>query len=306
MTNYTKSLLEVVGVKSYYALIYGGERRDIDSEFASLQGNHAILNIPNNGEDIWLECTSQITPFGFLGDFTDDRDALVITPEGGIIKHTTSYKNEQNLQTTKATLLLGETGSIKGNLEMKSYGIQYDSKYVLDTYTQKEKENYYISNLWSYNNNLSLNKIDHKNDKDKVEFTEKIEFSIKNYATESSGKLLIRLNVLNVNRNTPKRYRKRKMPLKVKRGYKDVDEFEIELPNTLQVDGDLFQDIKITTKFGSYSISVKKITENKLLYKRSLLIKDGLYPKEDYKKYRSFRRKVAKYDNIRIALIKTN
>ncbi len=308
LTNYTKALLDAVGVESYYTVLWAGkEKRNVYKDFFSMQGNHVILNLPNeNGNDIWLECTSQTIPFGFLGDFTDDRDVLVITPEGGVIKHTTSYKNEQNLQKIKASLKLETTGNLSGEVEIKSEGIQYDNKYFLDSYSQKEKEEFYISRLWSYNNNLSVKNIDIKNDKDKVEYKENLKIAIKEYATESSGKLLLRVNVLNRNTNVPKRYRKRKMPLKISRGYKDVDEFEIELPKGYQVDGELFQDINLTNKFGAYTVSIEKISENKLLYKRSLLIKDGQYPKEDYKKYRSFRRKVAKHDNIRIAITKTN
>lgn len=310
LTNYTKSLLDLVGVTSYYSHIEANtnEKVSFENDFASLeQGNHVILNLPNkNGEDIWLECTSQIAPFGFLGDFTDDRDALVITPEGGIIKHTTSYKNEQNLQKLKASVKLDDTGNLTGKVEIKSFGIQYDSKYVLDRYNAKEKEQYYLSNLWSYNNNLSINNLSINNDKEKISYLENIKFDIKEYATKSSDKLLLRVNVLNVNRNIPKRFRNRKMPLKINRGYKDVDEIEIELPDGVKVDGELFQDIKIENKFGAYKVSITKVTEHKLLYKRSLLIKEGLYPKEDYKKYRSFRKKVARNDNIRIAITKIN
>lgn len=308
LTNYTKALLDAVGVESYYTVLWAGsEKRNVYNDFYSMQGNHVILNLPNkNGEDIWLECTSQIAPFGFLGDFTDDRDALVITPEGGIIKHTTSYKNEQNLQKLKASVKLDVSGNLTGKVEIKSFGIQYDSKYVLDRYNAKEKEQYYLSNLWSYNNNLSINNLSINNDKEKISYLENIKFDIKEYATKSSDKLLLRVNVLNVNRNIPKRFRNRKMPLKINRGYKDVDEIEIELPDGVKVDGELFQDIKIENKFGAYKVSITKVTEHKLLYKRSLLIKEGLYPKEDYKKYRSFRKKVARNDNIRIAITKIN
>lgn len=86
LTNYTKALLDAVGITSYFTLVYAQQKRNIVKDFSSMQGNHAILNIPNNGNDIWLECTSQTISFGFLGDFTDDRDVLVVTPEGGIIK----------------------------------------------------------------------------------------------------------------------------------------------------------------------------------------------------------------------------
>jgi len=305
LTNYTKALLDIAGVTSYYSHIEANSNEPVsfEKDFASLeQGNHVILNIPTKGNDIWLECTSQITPFGFLGDFTDDRDALVITPEGGIIKRTTSYKNEQNLQLTKADIVLDENGNLKAGIEVQSQGIQYDSKYFLGTYNVNDQENYYKSSIWMYNNNMSFDKIELVNDKDKVAFIEKITTSIKEYATESSGKLLFRVNVFNRNGNIPKRYRKRKLPLKINRGFKDVDEFVISLPEGYKVDGDLFAERKIENKFGMYQISVEQLEGNKLKYNRTLLVKEGSYPKEDYKKYRDFRKKVSRNDNIRIAI----
>jgi len=185
---------------------------------------------------------------------------------------------------------------------VQSQGIQYDSKYFLGTYNVNDQENYYKSSIWMYNNNMSFDKIELVNDKDKVAFIEKITTSIKEYATESSGKLLFRVNVFNRNGNIPKRYRKRKLPLKINRGFKDVDEFVISLPEGYKVDGDLFAERKIENKFGMYQISVEQLEGNKLKYNRTLLVKEGSYPKEDYKKYRDFRKKVSRNDNIRIAI----
>ena len=65
LTNYTKALLDVVGVTSYYTVVYAQEKRDLDTNFASIQGNHVILNIPRKKKDIWLECTSQTITIRF-------------------------------------------------------------------------------------------------------------------------------------------------------------------------------------------------------------------------------------------------
>ncbi len=309
LTNYTKALLDIVGVTSYYTHVEANsfEPVSFEKDFASLeQGNHVILNIPNNGNDIWLECTSQITPFGFLGSFTDDRDVLVITPEGGVLKHTTSYKNEQNLQETKATIVLDAKGSLKAEVLIKSQGIQYGNRYELETLNLKDKKKHYTTNFWANNNNTTIDKVELMNDKDSVVFREKINTSIKDYNTLSSGKILFRVNVFNRNNNIPKRYRNRISPLKIRRGYKDVDEYAIILPDGYKIDGSLIEEKKIENKFGYYAVSLQKINATQIKYKRTLLIKEGTYPKEDYKAYRAFRRNVSKYDNLRIALAKTN
>lgn len=303
LTNYTKALLDVVGVTSYYTVVYADEKRNLDKDFASIQGNHVILNIPNEGKDIWLECTSQTMPFGFLGDFTDDRDVLVVTPEGGFIKRTAIYNDEINLQTTLAKIELTPKGDVIASLNRVSKGLQYDDKSYLDTFTEEELIKNYKSRTWSYNNNLEINAHRLKNDKENVVFTEDLEVSIANYAAINDTEYLFRVNIFNTENEVPKRYRDRNLPLKISSGYKDVDEYEIKFPENYTLNYTP-QNKELVTKFGSYKISFKIIDERTISYKKEILIKEGVYPKEDYNKYRSFRRSIAKSENLRIALTK--
>ncbi len=49
LTNYTMSLLQAVGIKSNYTVVYSSSsQRSIENEFASMQGDHVILNIPSD------------------------------------------------------------------------------------------------------------------------------------------------------------------------------------------------------------------------------------------------------------------
>ena len=303
LTNYTKALLDIVGVTSYYTVVYADEKRNLDKDFASIQGNHVILNIPNEGKDIWLECTSQTMPFGFLGDFTDDRDVLVVTPQGGFIKRTAIYTDETNLQTTLGKIELIEKGDVIASLNRVSKGLQYDDKSYLDTFTEEELIKSYKSRTWSYNNNLEINAHHLKNDKENVVFTEDLEISIANYASVNDTEYLFRVNIFNTENEIPKRYRDRNLPLKISSGYKDVDEYEIKFPENYKLNYTP-QNKELVTKFGSYKISFKIIDEQTMSYKKEIIIKEGVYPKEDYKEYRSFRRSIAKSENLRIALTK--
>jgi hypothetical protein len=94
LTYYTKSLMDVVEIPSFYTIVNAGiSKKNIEKEVVSVQGNHAFLCLPQEKDTIWLECTSQKVPFGFKNSFTDDRDVLAITPIGGKIfshKHKSS------------------------------------------------------------------------------------------------------------------------------------------------------------------------------------------------------------------------
>ena len=306
LSNYMMALLDVVGIESHYVHVEAGDEDivSLENDFASLaQGNHVILNIPNGGDDIWLECTNQSIPFGYLGDFTDNRDVLVITPEGGKIKRTPAYLNETNLQITKAEIQLDPEGNMTADVVINSEGINYGSKYYLQKETMTDLKKYYTSGVWRYNNNVEINAVDFENDQEEVVFKENLKVSIQNYATISNADYLVKVNAFDRNTYVPKRYRKRKLPLQIPRGYKDVNEFTYKIPDgyTIEV---LPPPKVIESKFGTYKVTFEKVDDTTFTYSKTMLIKAGDYPKEDYSEYRKFRKSIARYENLRISLTK--
>lgn len=302
LSNYTKALLNEVGVKSYYAIIYGGRNlRDIDNSFSSLQGNHAVLAIPNNSDYVWLECTSQTAPFGYTANFTDDRDALIITPQGGKIVHTNIYKTLDNLQTTIAKVSLGETGTIDAEIEIETRGSQYSNHEGIQNKILKDQDIYY-KKYWDNINNISIESMKFKNDKDSIVFTEKVNITATKYCTLAGNRILFEPNMFNKISSAPPRYKNRKLPFEIDRGFIDVDEYEINLSEELEVEA-LQEDVNITNKFGEYSFSIEKKSDSILIYKRRFILNKGKFIKEDYKAFRDFWLKIVKHDKSKIVLI---
>jgi hypothetical protein len=303
LTNYTKALLQTVDVPSYNTILYGDTyKRNIQSDFVSMQGNHMILAIPTGDSYTWLECTSQDDPFGYQGIFTDDRDVLVVKPEGGIIVRTKIYDDKGNAQTDKGTYTLDENGSFTGSVSIVSDGSQYNSKARVEHLPPNEKEAHY-KEYWDNINNLKLEKITFTNDKENIRFTENIHVSAESYATISANKMIFVVDAFNQSGGNVKRIRNRKNPFQIQRGYLDSDEIEINLPAGFSIEF-LPAPYELKGKFGEYKTEIIKKENNKLTYKRSMFLNKGKYSNKEYDEYRLFMEQVAKNDNAKIVLIK--
>jgi len=306
LTNYTKALMESQGIEAYYTVVYGNNNLiDIEKDFVGMQGNHVILNLPNDGNPIWLECTSQKVPFGHIANFTDDRDVFVVTPEGGRIEHTKIYSNKESYLKTKAEINITKEGGISANIRSNSGGVQYDDRFrrVVDS-DQKDRDNHY-KEYWDYINGLSLKKIDIQNNKNDIEITENVEVSAPTYASKAGEKLLVNPNMFNRYTNVPPRYSQRKLPFVIERGFYDEDEYIINLPEGHKLETSM-QIKEIESKFGVYKASLKILSDTQVKYFRSFELNKGNFSKEDYKDYRSFIRKIAKADKTSIVLKKVN
>ncbi|MBB1194509.1 DUF3857 domain-containing protein [Flavobacterium sp. SOK18b] len=303
LSNYTRALLEVVGVPSYYTELYGDSNiRDIEADFFSIQGNHVILCIPNGPENIFLECTSQTDPFGFQANFTDDRDVVVMKPDGGHIIHTKKYQDKDNSQISKGSYSIDANGDFFGKVEIVSRGTQYHQKQGIEKLSAIEKDAHY-KNYWSVINNLKIGTIDLVNNKDSVQFTENVAFSSSNYTSVIGGKMMMVLNAYNQYSGSVKRIRNRKHPFEIPRGYIDVDEIEVHLPPGFSVDF-LPNGFELNTKFGEYKTEIIKKDDSNLIYKRSLFLKKGLYSNEEYEDYRLFMEQISRNDNAKVLLTK--
>lgn len=303
LSNYTRALLNAVDVPSYYTELYGSkDKNDIRSDFFAIQGNHAILTIPNGNNYVFLECTSQDDPFGFQANFTDDRDVIVMKPDGGEIVRTKNYENKDNLQVSKGKYSIAENGDFTGTIATVSEGSQYGQKFHLETTPSTEQEKHY-KEYWDNINNLKINKTKFSNDKEKVSFTEDMEISAENYGKIANGKMIFVVNAYNQYTGNVKRIRNRKTPFEIQRGYCDTDEIAISLPTGFTIEF-LPQNFELNTKFGEYKTEIIKKDSNNIVYKRSLFVKKGFYKNTEFDEYRLFMEQISKNDNAKIILTK--
>ncbi len=303
LTNYTKALLDSQGIESYYTIVYGDKhKRNIDPSFASMQGNHAILNLPDGEDDIWLECTSQTAPFGYIAGFTDDRNVLVVKPEGGEIKRTKQYTPEESSLTTEATIYLQPDRSIVAEVSTVAKGEQYRRRYHLQRHTRKKQELFY-KDYWDYINDLKMLEITLEDDKDAIAFTERLKINGGAYASKAGSRLLFIPNVLNRYTHKLPKYEDRQAPLEIARGFADTDTYTIHLPTGYTVPS-LPTPKELTTEFGKYRCELQKIGERQLQYTRTLVIEQATYPKEKYEEYRKFMSQVRKFDTSKIIINK--
>ncbi|PVX46361.1 uncharacterized protein DUF3858 [Flavobacterium sp. 103] len=304
LSNYTKALLAAVDVPSYNVILYGNPRkRDIETDFVSMQGNHMILAIPNKDKYVFLECTSQIDPFGYQGTFTDDRNVLVVKPEGGEIVRTKVYEDMGNTQISKGTYSIAENGDFYGKIGIVSEGSQYNQKFNNDKLSPTEMEVFY-KDYWSTINNLKIKKVTFKNDTEKVSFTENAEISAVNYGNVSTNKMMFAINAFNPLTQSVKRIRNRKNPLEIQRGSVDIDEIEIALPVNFSIEF-LPGNVEISGKFGEYKTEIIKKDNANIVYKRKFFLKKGLYTNKEYDEFRLFMEQISRNDNAKIILTKS-
>ncbi len=301
LSNYTRALLKSVGVDSYYTIIYGGDdKRSFYEDFVSMQGNHAVLAIPNQKSYYFLECTSQKKPFGYEGDFTDDRFALVVKPEGGELVKTNQFETLKSTQISNGSYVIDNQGNLSGKIKIVSKGIQYENVYSLTDRPKQEVDDYYKSHF-KWINNLKLINYKFSDDKDAVSFTEELDIAATNYMSTSGTTLMLTLNVFNQNNIIPQRYRNRKTNFEIDRGFLDIDEIEVAISEQFKIDAKP-ENVTIDSKYGSYSLELIFKPNNKILFKRKLSITNGVYDKSEYEDYRKFKEQIAKHDNSKIVL----
>jgi len=302
LVNYTQALLKEADVNTYYTVVHADDKKDIDKDFIAMQGNHAILFLPTKKDTVWLECTTQAKPFGYMGTFTNDRDVLVVKPEGGEIVHTKVYAFLENYQNSVGNYRIDENGNLKGVLNMESSGIQFENHFQISNEPHDEIVKFYKS-YFEKINNLTIVNFDNQTNTLNNKFNESVTIEASNYAQKSGDRMLLTLNAFSQNTSVPKRIINRQLPVEIQNGYIDRDSITINLPKNYKIES-LTNSEKISSEFGTYSIEVIKLNDNTLIYKRNLRVYQGNYPKEAYEAFRKFKKDILSKDQTKTILIK--
>jgi transglutaminase-like putative cysteine protease len=109
---YVYSVLNALGIKSYFAFVNAYYNQEpVSPDFPVQVFNHAILCVPQQKDSIWLDCTSNDAEFGVLGSFTENKNALLVTENGGVLVPTPRSKPSENILSMVTDVDLDEDGS---------------------------------------------------------------------------------------------------------------------------------------------------------------------------------------------------
>ena len=143
LTTYMQAMLDAVGITSYPALVNAEyNQMPVNPAFPHNSFSHVILCVPQNKDTTWLECTSKATQVGILGSFTENRNALLITPQGGKLVATPKSSASENTfhLTTKVNLNDDASGETESMLESKGEYKEEIIEYVLNEKKDDQKE----------------------------------------------------------------------------------------------------------------------------------------------------------------------
>ncbi len=304
LTNYTYALLKALGIKSYYSIVRAGESvPDINKDFVSNQSNHVILCVPQMNDTIWLECTSQTSPFGYIGSFTSDRYALLVKDDGGILVRTRKYKQSENLQVINAIVDIKSGEESYADIEIVCSGLQYE------TFSHLLHKSPDDIAKWIYNNteinNIDLNSYDiaQKGSVD-PEIRLKEELRIQHYTAETGERLFLPMNLLNRIDYVPPRIKDRKTSVVRRYPYIDFDTIKYIIPDDYMIEA-LPKDLKYETVFGDY-IATFNVDDDTIIYTRKVVMNEGIFEPSEYDVLRNFCRDISKADNAKAVLVRTD
>ena len=305
LSNYMYSMLKEAGIKSYYTLINAGRgKTNFESAFPSAHFNHVILcAVLNSSDSVWLECTSQTMPSGYLGDFTDDRYALLIDEDGGKLIRTPKYGLKENTQQRSIKAKISGEGSLNAEIKTNYSGIQQDHLHMLINNLSKDKVKEYLEEELEFAT-YTVDNFSYKENKNILpSIEEDLSLSVEHYATISGKRLFITPNIMTRSSRKLKSGEERKFDIDLDMEYTDTDKVEIEIPPGYKPES-VPADVFIESKFGKYKASIL-MDQNKIIYTRSIEQFSGSFPKTDYPEMLKFYDDIYKSDRNKLVFVKT-
>ncbi len=303
LSNYMHSLLAEAGIKGYFTTITAGENEKFYmADFPSDQGNHVIVCVPLAKDTVWLECTSQDKAAGYMGNFTDDRYALMIKDDGGYLVKTPRYTEKDNQQITRVNALLDETGKLTAGIHHTYTGLEQDDLFGIIKHYTKDKQLERLKSVIdipTYDIS-SFNYEEHKAVIPSIDET--INLEADNYATVSGKRFFVQPNILSKNSLKLNATDVRKYDIVYNYAFSYLDTVNIKIPAGYAVES-MPKNIGLSNKFGTYNIHFAFEAEN-ITYTRSYIRTKGRFPPADYAELVKFYEDMFKADRSRIVFVK--
>jgi transglutaminase-like putative cysteine protease len=310
LSNYTKALLEAAGVPAYVALVGAGAKHDdLRPDFPSSQFNHAILCAPLKGkggqpDTLWLECTSQNDVFGYMGSFTGNRHALLVTPEGGKLVATPRYGSHENRRERRLDLYLDAAGGATATVHTLRTGQEQDFyAQLLHELGPVEQKKYVTDHLRLPTFTLTRFNLAARPVGPLPGIVETLALTLPGFAPPSGKRVFISPNLMSHLPALPAQVGERRADLWLPQASLHADTVRLHLPAGFRPEN-LPAAVQLSTPYGAYASQYTTLPDGTILYIRRLELKRGRMPKTAYAGYVDFRRKISVADKAQVVLLK--
>ncbi|MCI4666922.1 MAG: DUF3857 domain-containing protein [Bacteroidia bacterium] len=304
LTYYMKGMLQEIDIPSHACLIYRGANPPyFHTDFAMSQFNHVLLCVPLEKDTLWVECTNDDIPAGYLSDDDNDRPLLILTEKGGLLRKTPTPDPEDNVQSRTARITIEENGAAKADVQVVYTGERQDVPRLLTTYLdQKERENWVLKRL-----NLSsvkMERLEIKKSEEKPKVQMEYGFSTFKWAKSSGNRLFLKLHLLDKPNNVPPKDSERKKPVVWKETFLYKDSIFFDLPDGYVIEAMGDKEKIIDRPYGSYHSSIEVTEQGDLIFIREWRQDKCFLEPQEYEDFRKFFLEVRKADQKQVVLNK--
>lgn len=305
LTNYLKAMLKEAGITAYPSLVNAGkdDYYRIDPKFPANTFNHVILCIPDSRDTIWVECTSQQLPAGYLGGFTQNRFVLLTTEQGGYLIKTPSYEKDKNYLNRQVKIVYDNKADAQLIALQNEYSclMQDDMLYLLKTLPEDKKQkwinqkfNFPSYEVVNYNYQFSgTNK--------SPLILENAKAKVNGFIQKSNKRTFINLGWLpnpmeKIIQTTP-----RTKPIVLEKDFRITDSIILVLPPDVTIES-VPGNTELQFPFATFTQQVQK-QGNQVLLTSKYEQNAGIYGKDDFDDYQKMYRAInAEKENLNVVL----
>jgi uncharacterized protein DUF3857/transglutaminase superfamily protein len=316
--NLMRALLKSLGVESYPVVIFSGDPNYVVPEWPSPQQfNHCIIAVkvseetqtptivkhPSLGRLLIFDPTDDDTPFGDLPHHEQGSYALIVAGDAGELMKMPVTPPEANRLERAVEAELSADGTLTAKVSERSFGQAAVEERRLFKSADRSQ---YLKQIerWITQTAPSANvlKSEPNDDARGGKFALDVEFKSPNYAQLMRGKLMVfKPAVVSRRSSVFLTEAKRKNPVVLDSESYD-ETVRIKLPEGFDVD-EMPDAVDVNQPFGNYAAKCE-VKDGQLIFRRSLALKAGTIPVEQYASVRGFFERIRAVEQTPVVLVK--
>ena len=299
LTIYLKALLSCARIESLCAFVYSdGQPNYFFKNIAAPQFNHIILAVPLTNDTIWLDNVESTIPFGYIGTFIQNREALLISEKNSRLVRIPQIKKEETLVSLKISYNLNLTTNsdliLKGSFKGRDF--EYFNSLNSD-YNVNDRDRI-IRNYLPFDN-YEVNKWELKKiHRDTALIELYVSLSLSKLLKPIGNEYYFNLNSITVPNfsNTSNRT----LPVILPYPINHIDTLVYSLPKGYEMKTEL-DTVSIKSKYGNFN-QILKFVEGKLYAIKSFELYPASYTIEQYPDFYKFIKSVKDVDEKKIII----